>query len=181
MNGINKIFLDLDGVLTDFVGGIQRYFGSPLIPYPEGVWNFVPDYARRLGITEEAFWGELTQDFWANLEWTADGIQILDYLERRCGGERICLLTSAGSMPEAAAGKLRWVSRRLWRYEKQVMVAACKHFAAAPDAMLIDDSDDNVMHFIRAGGKAVLLPRPWNSKHNLAGDAVAYLDTLLSD
>ncbi len=39
-----------------------------------------------------------------------------------------------------------------------------KHLLAHKDALLIDDRDENVAEFRHAGGKAILIPRPWNNQ-----------------
>ena len=68
------IFLDLDGVLADFVTAAAHLHGRPdiLSAWPLGTW----DMHTALGMSSGAFWGAIDKagcDFWAGLEpfpWT---------------------------------------------------------------------------------------------------------------
>jgi len=79
-----------------------------------------------------------------------------------------------------------WVKEHLSRYYKQLIITmAPKHLLAKPDTLLIDDKDENVEGFWDAGGKAILVPRPWNSNHKLSDVSVNMvshsLEILLND
>lgn len=60
-----RIYLDMDGVLCDFVGAACKLHGRD--PATVTHWNFFKDW----GMTAEEFWRpihEAGEDFWANLE-----------------------------------------------------------------------------------------------------------------
>ncbi len=47
-------------------------------------------------------------------------------------------------------------------YGRRYLMGPAKHFCSGPGRVLIDDSDKNVIEFLRSGGQAILVPRPWN-------------------
>ncbi len=109
----------------------------------------------------------LDTDFWKNLEWTYDGKRILKLLESTIGQQNICIVTSNNVTDNVSAtnGKIQWLNKELPKYRDQFFIGVPKHFFAHPNALLIDDKDENVRDFLKAGGNAFLLPRQWNSLH----------------
>ena len=81
-------FLDLDGVLVDFVGGAIAVHKGTLDP--EDIdWGFW----RQLCQTEEQFWKPMGKRFWSNLKWTSGGKLLVTGLESMFGPENIVLMT----------------------------------------------------------------------------------------
>lgn len=154
-----KALLDLDGVLVDFVSGAQRLHGQPVGPHLITDWDFYEGW----GLTPESFWAPMGEEFWAGLDWTAEGRSILAVVEAAVGRENVCLLTSPCDTPGCVEGKVRWIRRYLPEYRRRFLVGPAKEYAAGPGRVLIDDSDANVIRFSAAGGNTVLVPRPWNS------------------
>jgi len=77
-----KIFLDLDGVLVDFVGGVHRAFGKEYSYNSAPIkWNFFEDWAPKVNFRD--FDLACTVDFWANLDWMHDGREILREIDER--------------------------------------------------------------------------------------------------
>lgn len=152
---VDTCFLDLDGVLVDFVGGALKLHGREL-PYEQTEWNF----QHQLGIPAEEFWPPMGHDFWAGLEWTADGKEILAGLEDIF--ETIVILTSPIDTPGAVEGKMAWIRREMPAYTRRFFVGPPKQTIASETKLLIDDHTDNVSLWRAAGGPAVLVPRPWN-------------------
>jgi FMN phosphatase YigB (HAD superfamily) len=160
-----RVFLDLDGVLCDFVGGALLAHGVP--------WHFIPapgqwDLASQLGLTPNQFWDPLQGfDFWANLAPTDDCAGILTAVESRFGTDPVYLLTSPAHSSGCYAGKFAWVKRHLPAYLSRLLLvpAVSKPVLAGPGSLLIDDSDANVAAFRQAGGWGILLPRSWNARH----------------
>jgi 5'(3')-deoxyribonucleotidase len=158
-----KVFLDLDGVLVDFVGGALRVHNATHIPYHDIRWGLV----EQIGISANQFWRGIDaagEDFWANLVWTHDGREILKMVLDHFGVENVCILTAPSNHHSAAAGKVRWINEHVPELKRQYVLSAAKHFLAGPDKLLIDDHDGNVDKFRAAGGEALLLPRPWNRR-----------------
>lgn len=150
------IFLDVDGVLADFVAGAFRAHGKYL--EPESVtWDFY----KQMGLEPAEFWSVANYDFWRNLMWTPEGPELLKLLED-IAGERIVLLTSPCDTPGSVQGKVDWVKAFMPQYKGRLMVGSAKHLVAGPGKLLVDDHGANVDKFREHGGQAVLVPRPWN-------------------
>ena len=166
-----KIFVDLDGVLVNFVGGLHRALGlghdPELYPYKRGNYNMFPDVVT-------ATKGRHTMDsllnacravaFWENLDWDPRGNRILEILCKHT--DDIYLASYPMDYYGSWVGKLKWINKYLPTYNSRViLLTAPKHFLAKPNTILIDDCDKNVEEFAAAGGMSYLTPQPWNSKH----------------
>ena len=69
---------------------------------------------------------------------------------------------------DAWVGKLKWIDKHLPQYNKRViLMTAHKKLLARPDAILLDDRDDNIDQFCAVGGHGWLIPQPWNTKHDI--------------
>lgn len=161
-----RIFLDVDGVLADFTMGAHKKLGHtldydnwPHAKGPEG-WHWERDY----GLSFESLSTICDFDFWAALPWTSDGRAILDIA--CCYGD-ITLLTAPMPHVMSASGKMAWIKRELPEYSKHTLIATESKavLARTPDSILVDDNQDNVDGWIRAGGAAVLVPRWWNTAY----------------
>ena len=81
---------------------------------------------------------------------------------------------------ESPTGKWAWIRDNLPIYLKRTIITqAPKHLLARPDTLLIDDKDENVDGFREAGGKALLIPRPWNRAHLQADRTVEVVKEFL--
>lgn len=168
-----KCFLDLDGVITDFVKATCQAHGREN-PYegenPSEEWHM----DKVFGMTSEQFWAPLSSvNFWASLEWTIDGIEILKAVEDTFGKENICILTSPMKDHDCSGGKHWWIAKNLPDYERRFFIGAAKHFMVGPEKVLIDDHDMNVENFRTDGGHAILVPRQWNK--NRSKDPIDYV------
>jgi len=172
-------FLDLDDVLVDFVSGVHNFYhleyDESKYPYDFGDWNIFPLKSSSLSATE--FWANFTERFWSDLSWIKDGKNLLKFLEQKFGCENICLLTAP--MPEMSSacvtGKMRWIQKNLPKYSRQFLVGKAKHYCANENSILIDDADHNIDTFKSSGGKAILVPRLWNSKNIYAHDSYNFV------
>ena len=167
-----KCFLDLDGVLSDFMLACHVWYNIPYdyekYPYPVGEWDCIPPK----DMSCEEFWDNLSSLYWGTMPWTEDGLEILKVVEEEFGQENVCILTSPARNPECAAGKLLWIQKNLPQYRRQFLIGPPKHFCASENAVLIDDSDRNLANFEKAGGKSVCVPRKWNKEHMYTDDTV---------
>ena len=171
-----RIFLDLDDVLNCCTMAALKYVGCPVDPYDYSVfnpawgWNIVAAanalHPSRRQFTEATFWQSIKRDFWATVPPSCDIGLIRDCAEL-VGCDNVCILSSPTLDPDCLAGKLEWIHAHLpsW-FRRQFLIGPRKHFCARPDALLIDDRDKNVEDFRAHGGQAILMPRPWNTRHD---------------
>jgi len=176
------IYLDMDGVLADFVFAAHRYWGVAYsqdnYPYGAGNWDFVKPFCELKRFREEDFW-RLPEDFWASIEWTKDGRDILAAVENAFGIENTVIVTSPTLSPRCASGKLIWIANHIPQYRRRFAVTPCKSSFAHIDSILIDDYDKNVRDFHAAGGNAICVPRPWNELHSERRTALEYVSSQL--
>ena len=164
---MKKCFLDLDGVLIDFLAAALQFHGVSYSydEYPYELGNYKNCPPPHGNLTRGEFWDAFDANFWAHLPWMHDGYQILAAVEGHFGKENVCILTSPTRNSECVAGKVEWIRRELPDYRKKFLVGPTKAFCASSDSVLIDDVDRNVEAFKTAGGDTILVPRPWNSMH----------------
>lgn len=170
---INKLFLDLDGVICDFDNGIYSVV-SKLIEDGEfiktltdiekknaiSIWKILrpekesgvrtvmknPDFKNtiRKFIAYE-------KDWWANLKWTSDGKELWDYVKQY----NPTILSSSLGGTNATPGKTQWVKKNLGDNVKCDIIDD-KETLATPDSLLIDDRSQIVKKFADAGGQIIL-------------------------
>jgi len=95
MNNLLRCFVDMDGVLTNFLVSIEgkyNIFGQ--IEYVPGDWYTISKISKFLRIPEKDIWSDLSTYFWSNMSWMPDGKQILALLEDTFGTENVCILSS---------------------------------------------------------------------------------------
>lgn len=154
-----NILLDMDGVLANFVYAACAAHGRPYQPETLGQYNI----AKQWGITAEEFWAPLSGEaFWGNLDpypWAND-------LHKALMAIAPVTVCSAPSLdPFCTTGKLLWLKKHLGVGVPNVIFANKKDLLAMPSNILVDDSDRKVDAFTFAGGRAVIFPQPWNSRH----------------
>lgn len=160
------VFLDLDGVLCDFVRSVCKFY-SKTIPMRDVRWGL----EEQLGFDDPTeFWSKLGFEFWRNLQWTLEGPKLLQAVETIFGADNVCILTSPCSTKGCADGKLAWIADNIPAYRRRYAISPAKQFLAGPGKLLIDDHANNVNAFAAAGGKTLLIPRPWNDRRDETND-----------
>ena len=139
-----RIYVDMDGVLCDFILAAKRATGQD--------WT---------GLRSGQDWESIrkTKNFWANMPWTRDGKQLWSYLSKYKPH-----ILSAFSLedPNCIPGKKRWLRKEVG-YTQNSMINIVrrrqkKDFAMKGSAIkrqpaiLIDDYSKNVQQFRAAGG-----------------------------
>ncbi len=173
------IYLDMDGVCCDFIGGVSRLFKFESLyeAWPVGVW----DVSQRMGIPKQKFYDKVEEagiDFWVNLE-EYEHFKALNSM--LAGYGRVVFLTSPGAWIGAPSGKLIWLQDRFGKLFSDWIFTQHKDLVHKSDAILIDDSPDNCALF----PNSVLFPQPWNSNLWRRMDRVQYVreevERLLND
>lgn len=147
-----RIFCDLDGVITDFIKG---YFDLTGIALNQNEHR-----------SDSKFWEPIERagyDFWINLEWMEDGRTLWDFISPY----NPTILSAPSRQVESRIGKKDWVDRELPGTQLILRSAKHKKDFAAPDAILIDDREDNINGWIESGGIGILHTSASNTIENL--------------
>ncbi len=178
---IQHIFLDMDGVLADFVGAALRVHDrdDALDNWPKGE----RDVPKVLGISRNQYWKKLDaqgSDFWANLEpypWFAELIEMVREVAP------FTILTTSSLAPSCFEGKVRWLYEHFPKVDRRrfrdFLIGEQKHLLAQPGRLLIDDAEHNVDSFTASSGRSILFPQVWNRNHRVA-DPIEYVRSLIS-
>lgn len=170
---IEKIYVDLDGVLVDFDKGVHdvimkyiddqdflstlsdeektraaKFHGSLSKDGSDGVRDVLKDKANkdvvRKFIAYDGKW-------WENLDWMPDGRVLWDFLKSM----EPTILTSSLGGTNASSGKTKWVHDNLGPDVKLIIIDD-KEELASPNAVLIDDRSQIANKFKDAGGNTIL-------------------------
>jgi len=163
---IHTIYLDMDGVLANFVGAAARAFG---FTEAELLKRWVPgEYSvhKPLGLeAEHLLWARLNlkgRSFWSEIElypWAEE-------LWALCSSfAPTFIATSPARDPDSSAGKVEWLQRWRGTEFRDYVITPKKELLATPGALLIDDLEANVDKWRERGGRAVLFPQIWNASH----------------
>jgi predicted nucleotidyltransferase len=96
-------------------------------------------------------------DFYINMDWMKDGKELFNYLKNQ--NTEILSHSEGESSNDTRSrdGKLIWLKNNFVKLKPNLVPnREDKSKFAAPNAILIDDREDNVNEFINAGGKAIL-------------------------
>lgn len=175
MKKIKTVFLDMDGVLVDFVGAVNERMGIPKDTISTK-WNWVEDYGHTFDDVDS--W--CTTNFWKNLDWMHDGHDILRLVTSTFKPDQIYLLTTPMPNPDSYTGKALWIEKHLPEYKKRLIITQTpKCLFATSNTLLIDDKDENIIDFAVAGGQSILVPRPWNIAYKSANQTVNIIKSSL--
>jgi hypothetical protein len=151
------IFLDMDGVCTNFMKGALTLFDRMDL---YGKVNTYLPASPELAVTHDEFWARIDgagPEFWRNLEelpWYTVMRERLSELGK------VVFLTSPSRAAHAASGKVAWMFDRYGHEFRDFVLAPDKHYCSShPRGLLIDDLDRNVDPWPHS----VLFPQPWNS------------------
>ncbi len=174
---MTTIYLDIDGVLADFVTGSIEACDLPLTHDQVTEWDYYKPYMEA-----KEFWKciHAQQYFWEDLPvypWAHDLVKMLSEF-----GE-IVYCSDPSSDDEAASGKIKWLKRHgfLKPDGKNFVLTPCKWLLAGPERVLVDDYGYNTAAFSRQGGAAILFPQPWNHGRALPYDRVEVVRDWLVD
>lgn len=177
-----RIFLDVDGVLANFVGASGKLFGHTHDEVDEYAY-----YKSLLGLSSTQFWDGIRAhspvqgSFWREIEpypWCRD-------LHTLCNtyGPVTLLTAPPGTVREdkrnMLVGRTDWIHDHFGETYDEYFIGIKKERFASPDAVLIDDLDHNIDFWTKAGGKAILFPHRWNANRHLVGDQMGYVKAQL--
>lgn len=158
-------FVDMDGVIADFVSGITKLINKP---YDEQKYKSDPKYRKEMwrAVSNHSKQGGT---LWLDLPMMSDAKILLDYIKKYNPG-----ILSATGHPEygAASQKNKWIKKYIGSNIKVTLVRTSNEKAnhAHPGDILIDDQSKSIDPWIAAGGVGIL--------HKTAADTIAQLKTL---
>lgn len=175
-SGIKRIFLDMDGVLCDWVGAACRLFGQD----PKEVlanWSEDGSIAPQLGVSMNELWRKVDSHgtaFWSELDpypWASE-------LWELCNSYApTVVLTSPSQHHTSPAGKMLWMDKHLGGGKpfREFLMGPRKEFCAGPGSLLIDDLGSMCERFREFGGMAIEFPCAWNQHRELADDPMGFV------
>ncbi|MCA9013750.1 MAG: hypothetical protein KDA77_00330 [Planctomycetaceae bacterium] len=176
---IDQIYLDMDGVLVDWFGGVCRLYERNK-DYAEDHWPIGGATECALQIDGDKMWEHIDLGgihWWANLKpfpWVGE---LLSLFSGRV--DQLSILSSPANSAYAATGKILWIKQHVPGLADRVHLTADKHLLAREGALLIDDNDENCRNFIEAGGQAIVFPQAWNEERICRHRPVDYLKARL--
>lgn len=175
---IKRIFLDLDDVLNKFTMSALHHVGCPVSQYTFDEFPVECGYdiikaANSFFRSEQdhffgrdEFWSLFGEKFWANLPVASEMLCFIDWSVTAVGIKNVYILTSATGAEGCLEGKRKWIIKHLGHDWVQRLITCKDKFVCAHSySLLIDDSWDNVAKFVDEGGRAIIVPRPWNFRH----------------
>jgi 5'(3')-deoxyribonucleotidase len=165
-------FIDMDGVVADFVGGIAKAHNKPY-PYDEHHGEDAWHLDKLWGMTQKELFEPCGYDFWVNLDKTPEADMIVGTIEEELSADRVAFLTSPTRNHGCMDGKRDWLKKYYPDFPVFFSVGSGgippKWMLARPYCMLVEDNSDNARAFQAAGGEALVVPRPWNHLHKQCG------------
>lgn len=144
---INKIAIDLDGVIVDFLKGAIE----------AGIYN------PETGKMDEQKLEDADAGFWSGLPSIVEGMWLYSRLYAYSKKKDFTLYVLSHAINDAAReGKKEWIEKNLHINPMNVVFVAKrrdKNDFADSETVLIDDYEKNCEEFEKSGGKAVLFHR----------------------
>ncbi len=141
---VYKIYCDLDGVLVDFLGGVQETLHLPKTPDQYEIDEF-------LATLEGS-----SVDWWASLDWTEDGKKLWGLLKELNTEILTACPNQCKLQPNVIKGKKKWCKKNLkMSTGVNVTTRRGKLRFVGENHILIDDYLKNVNEWKQAGGKGI--------------------------
>ena len=159
----STVYLDMDGVLADFHGGLNRLTGKNIPAERITSMRIWESY----GMTEDEMWKLIHAEgpgFWANLPLLPDATRLVALARDLTDAfGKLEILTQPSACPSSITGKQIWLQKFGFHTVKVNFTRTGKGDFAAPGRILIDDFTHNCEAFTERGGDAILVSRPWSA------------------
>jgi 5'(3')-deoxyribonucleotidase len=154
---MNRVFIDLDNVLTDFDRQLADLLDKPL----ERGWDFGND---------PKIWKKIDtagEEFWAKMKFMSDGQELWDAVKKY----KPTILTAPSRHPSSTEGKKLWLKENL--PDVPYIIDSKKQSHAKDGCILIDDREKNIKKWEDAGGIGIL--------HKDAESSIKKLEEIMND
>jgi 5'(3')-deoxyribonucleotidase len=192
---IRRILLDMDEVLTDFVGAACELWGASygeVLPHwPPAQWDMVSpvDAAiRSKGIrdpespelTFEEFWKPINENeaFWAGMRKTPWCDAVITLVRMFC--DDVHVISAPSLCISSHTGKIKWLRRMFGQDFSNFALTPYKELFVSEGVVLIDDRDLNCERFRKHGGTSIVFPTHHNRMHSFKTDPVQYVESALN-
>jgi len=139
-----KIYVDMDGVLTDWEDQFKRYSGG----IPVNVYDNLYGKAKQYQLVNQN-----SPTYYANMHWMKDGKLLYNFIKEFPNVE----ILSHAPDKKAYIGKMQWLKNNQVPFKANLVPhREDKAKFANSDSIIIDDREDVVNDFRKAGGKAIL-------------------------
>ncbi len=139
-----KIYVDMDGVLSDWEAQFKRYSGG----IPVDTYDNLYGKKNRYKLVNKNSPG-----YYANMPWMKDGKLLYNFVK---GFPDVEILSHAPDN-KSKIGKEEWLTDKDIKFKANLVPnREDKAKFATSNSVLIDDREDVVNEFINAGGKAIL-------------------------
>ena len=137
-----KIFCDLDGVLAEFEKEFEKFGKGPIKDYKkthstDDLWKLIK---------------EEDPNYFFHLDMTSDGKQLWNFIKEY---EPTILTKIPYNLKNATSDKKKWVKKHLGEGLKVLTTTGKKSKYIVDNGILIDDMDENIEDWEKAGGTAV--------------------------
>ena len=143
INSKYKIYVDMDGVLTDWEKQFKRYSGGVPVETYEAEHGSVNRYE---------FVKKNSPGFYATMDWMADGKLLYSFLK-----DLPIEILSHATDPQSAEGKVQWLTNNGIKAKPNLVPnRSDKKKYADQNAILIDDKTETIDEFNKTGGIGIL-------------------------
>lgn len=182
------VFLDLDGVCTDWHSAVGKLFTRSPEQIYGSAWKTGYWMHDWLNVSEEELWHQIDMrgaQWWASLAPYPYFAELYDGLREHTD---LYFLSSPSGSAHAAAGKMHWMQMHAPEIgPRRLILTEHKHLLAAPNRFLIDDCQEHCQKFNLANlgkiGNATVFPAPWNhmySHYPTRADVAGYAGNLVN-
>jgi hypothetical protein len=163
MNLTPKVFLDLDGVIADWLSSALKLCGfDPSDPEVQRQaarqYDFFDARVGRKKLLDKI--NAAGVDFWLRLKPLPWASRLIALAVSRVGSGHVAFLSSPGKFTYAPEGKFAWVRAH---FSQPLILTEAKHLLAHPRALLVDDDVVTTQKFLAASG----LAKKWAHQFNL--------------
>lgn len=169
IQGLDTLYLDMDEVLTDFIGGACEVHGLSREYVEEKRKPNQYPMEEILELTPDQFWEPITEcgvEFWVNLKPLPHFEELISRVrynwEKR--GRDWFIVTAPSRCPYSYAGKVLWLKAHIHPHFDRIIPTRYKYKLSKPGTVLLDDHILNCFNFVKVAspGEAVLFPHVGN-------------------
>jgi hypothetical protein len=184
---IHSVVLDLDDTLNSCTMHVLKTLGCGVHSFeycsfpPDIGYNLIEAWSHFTGrdpVDPAMFWEWVSRKTWAQMPRSSQ-FWLIESAALMVGIDNVLIATVPTKSPDCLFGKYEWMEQHLppWM-SRQYNITPRKWRLSVPGALLIDDADHNIDQWKRRpdgmpSGDAILVPRPWNSLHEIGVDPAA--------